>query len=326
MDIQGFFQNVFLAPLQSLTPEVRWILIGGLMGWAVGYLGFMLLSSVQFSIARYETRLRIKGRDKKKNKASVGGMSTHGGGLVNHALMIPEVNMDHFYGLSGVNWPLFYGLGALFGFAIAVATSPDPLTDGLIYGAVGGALVYGLRMYIYYTRKLMLQKSVMDTLDILANEIYAQNNSLSLALNSLREHYINHYDLYGKDSWYFKNPVLTRLIYLVAISASFAPPMTIINKLSEELGAMDSLKRVAGVAASRIATVGDAGPALREAIDNYYEDFSSERLESIEQYGDKLYFPIMITHFLPFLVIILWPIVETIYGMMMGNSLTLPGL
>lgn len=323
------FYKMIETTFQAVPASYVYRLLTVLLGVILSFLFYFIMDWLNSQMIILEARLRIATTQvgnafgiKKKNK---GGRAIRTGNvIVPHPLFTSKVDQDDMYDLSDYPWSLIY-IGSCT--ISVVMANLDPLADHFINSlyafVIGMGIVYAVQWFLRYIRRIQMVKHLMDTLDILVNEIAVQRNSLNLAIQRIRNDYIQHYTRFGTNSWYYKNPVLSRLVYLASTQTTIVP-LDVLRTLGKDLGEVDILAGIVLDVEPKIASVGDAGAAFRESILDYREEYIAQQSEKIPQYNDKLFIPILITHFLPLLIIILWPVMDTIYNMLAGSALNSP--
>lgn len=323
--MEQFFQmladNIY-AIFVAMPMAMRNAITAILVGYGIGNFFYLIASALMYQIARLELRLNQKRYFSKKNK---GELLKVGEANVSHPVFTPDVSAEEIWGIATYNWNMFFIVAVGIGVSVGMFAPGDQIMN-MIYGiAVGFGGVYGTRMFITYINKLKTTKATMEMMNLLQNEIVVQHNSLSSAMNHIRASYFNHVTQFGEKSWYYKNYPLSRLVYLISVTPSYIPS-SLLKQLGDELGEVDALRKVMSNALGRIGQTGDAGTVLKEMIENFNKEYVEHMKEQIPLYSDKLFYPMMITHFLPFMIVILWPIVEQINAMMMGDSLSPAGM
>jgi len=308
------------------TEILNWMIVL-LVAYAGGNLAWIVANMLNYQVTKIVIDLnrknsKRKGRKSQKERSLV----TQGGAIYHPAVFATSVTPNDIYGMSQHNWELYFAAAGGIGAILGVATSPDDAFTGLLYGLIIGiSAMYGLQKFYRYLRVSKTRKDAMDTMDMLQEQLIIERNSLNNAMNKIKDRYIQHVLIFGKDSWYYQNFVLGRMVFLISTQPGFVP-QELLKQLGDELGEVDSIRRIVSTALSRMGQSGDAGLAIKEQITSYYDAYYSDLHESIPQLSDKLFVPIMVTHFMPFLIILLWPIVETIYAMMGADVMSGEGM
>lgn len=314
MEVLTTVTNVIIEYIRHMTVFTRQALLTFTIGLAVYLVIDLLGDIIAVQIIRWQVLLRSKqqtGKQKQQKASSY---------LYHRLVFSPTVKPEDIYGINALPWETFYIGGGAIGAMMGVFTGKTVATTAInimVYAIFGFITVYFFRWFYTYVRKIKTGKDAMDTMDLIQNELVSQR-TLTGALSSIRTTYQRHVNLYGEKSWLYQNYVLSRLVYLISTEPEFIA-VNLLKRLGEELGEVDVIKRIMQNALIRIGQSGDAATVLKEQIDSYGKQYADTMRETIPEFGDKLFFPIMLTHFIPFLIIILWPIVSVVNGMMSGG-------
>jgi len=323
MDGNIFMQiwQAIIQEIQSIPVSTRYMIIAIVVGFGSGNLAYLIADMLNYHVFKLTLLLQNRSRKKSRKNSRENMLVTHAGVIYHPAVFSTTITPNDIYGVSEYNWELIFATFVGLGTVIGISTDPDPFLGGLYGLTFSLSLIYGGYKFFIYLRKVKTRKDALDVLDLLQEYIAIERNSLNNAMNRIKEMYINHVVQYGKSSWMYKNYVLARLVFLISTQPGYIP-QDILAQLGEELGEVDSIRRVMSNASSLIGQTGDAGSVIKEQIATYYESYVQELQEAIPQLSDKLFVPVMITHFLPFLIILLWPVIETIYIMMSGDIMS----
>lgn len=299
--------------LLQLPFNVSTGIIATLFAYGVGMLSLLLLNRFEYEIYKSQHKLQEKIRSKKRKPARVTSA------VLAHPLVFrPECTHADLNGTSLWNIGLAQVAAMSAGIFLFLLIDGDFFAASVQGGAIGYLISFGVIKFLTHLADERLRKNTFETLQMLREEILVQRNSTLRAMNSLRTKYHQHVEKYGSQSWYYKNYVLARLVYLVGNQPNFMP-LQLLKQVGDEIGGSNPISAIVNAVSERIGQTGDASAALSEELDSYLQKYQDDMKVKIPQMSDKIFVPIMLTHFLPFLIILMWPIVDTIYKVMGVN-------